>query len=105
MEVGLEQILKKLRWARVATSPDVLIAFMAYLTFGDKCIDPEKLYEVSKPLLDNMYVDWWSFKFHLEWVADNEDCYKLSYHYYEKAREVLQSFVEEKETIEVIARR
>lgn len=60
---------------------------------------------MSKPLLDHMYVDWWSLRFHLEWVVDKEGCYKLSYHYYEKAREVLQSFAEEKAAIEVITRR
>lgn len=102
MEV--EQILKRLRWVEVAL-PDVLIALMAYLTFGKGCIDPEKLFEVSKPTLEHLDVDWWSFKFHLEWVTDGDNCRKLSNHYYEKVREVLQTFIEERETIEAIVKR
>jgi len=105
MEAELEQILKRLRWAQVAISPDVLVAFVAYLTFNDGCVDPEKLYEVSKPLLDHLDVDKQSFEFHLEWITDGDSCRKLSNHYYEKVREVLRSFVEERGTIEAIVKR
>jgi len=104
MGVELEKILKRLRWAEVM-SPGVLIALMAYLTFGKSCIDPKKLYEVSKPLLEHLDVDWWNFKFHLEWITDDGDCRRLSNHYYEKAKEMLSSVIEEREVIEVVVRR
>jgi len=104
MGVELEQVLKRLRWAEV-TRPDVFAAFMAYLTFGDGCIDSERLYEVSKLWLDHFGIDKQSFEFHLEWITDGDSCRKLSNHYYEKVREVLRSFIEERETIEAIVKR